>query len=229
MGVASQSVSISRYRILGLATLPKIKTVNEALADFKGKSIRLEGVHKEDVVAWVRPEGLDNVAASERDHWDGSDCEALDGYVLRMRHERRRVPASLLTAVFQQKLTQLKKQGEKISKRERDEVRRNIKMELLGQALPTLGYVDGFWDLQASELYIYTTTKAKRQHFETLFTKSFLEAFGAVLLPVQPPLLGLSDEAWDPDLASQGSVSMLLERLSQTIPSSVSEYSSTLV
>lgn len=228
MGIISRTVSISRYRILGLDRLPKIKEVNDSIVSFKAKSIKLEGVHKEDLIAWVRPEGLDNVAASERDHWDGADCEALDGYVLRLRHERRRVPASLLTAVFQEKLVQLKKQGEKISKRDKDEVRRNIKMELLGRALPTLGYVDGFWDLQASELYIYTTAKAKRQLFETLFMKSFLEPVGGVLVAVQPPLMGLGRDAWDPAMATQERVTLMMDRLSKTVPTGVSEYSQRL-
>ena len=219
MGLGTSALSISRFRIIGLPKAPKTNAVSEALASFRSKPIRLEGVHKEDLFGWVRPEGLDDLVHGEREHWDGTDCEALDGYVLRMRHERRKVPPSLLLAVFQEKLRQLKKGGEKISKRDRDEVKRNIKNELLGQSLPTLNYVDGFWDLGTSELLIFTTSKKKRQLFESLFAKCFLETDGAVLVPIQPPLIGADPSLWQATETSSVATEDWFARLGMTIPS----------
>src|SRR5690606_18857293 len=103
MGIASGSLSVSRYRLLGKRSRWSIAQLSELMADHQAGPIKLSGVHKEEVTGWVRPLCATEAELPEGSDWDMSHAHLSDGYLLRLRIERRKVPASLIQAVFREK------------------------------------------------------------------------------------------------------------------------------
>src|SRR4030095_10680683 len=97
-----------------------------------------------------------------------SDCQVDDGFVLRLRVERRKVPAQLLQLVYRQRFFEHQdKAGKTPGPTERRELRDKVKAELMARALPALSHVDAYWRDRQGELTLFTTGKKARTLFET--------------------------------------------------------------
>ena len=144
-----------------------------------------------------------------------SHTQVEDGFVLRMRIERRSVPAQLLQLIYRDRFFAVQaKTGKTPGPKERRELKDQVREELMGRALPAISYVDAYWRDKEGELQVFSTGKKARQLFETLFTKTFSDHLGQTLIRIAPPLLGLSESDWT---ESEGA-SETLERLSLTAP-----------
>ena len=199
MGIQGGSLSLCRYRLLGGASRPnKLSELNSLLEPYKAEPLLLQGKGKEEEYGWVRPVGLDNLNPPPEASWDLSHAQLDDGFLLRMRLLRRKVPASLLQLVYRQRFfAHEEKTGRAPPPKERRNLRDSIKIELLERALPTIAHVDAFWRDRDGELLVFSVSKKSTEIFERLFTTSFAGPLGLTLVRIEPPLLGLSLAALD--------------------------------
>lgn len=224
LGIQNGSVSLCRYRLLGGSrTAPKLTLglLNELLEPFKAGPLKLTGVHKEEKYGFVRPVGLDKIGEEEVEHWDLTDCQVDDGFLLRMRTERRAVPSTLVQIIYRQRFVEWeKKTGKAPGPKERRELKDSVKAELMGKALPQIGHVDAFWRDRRGELLLFATGKKAKTTFEALFTSSFAGSLGLMLVRVDPPMMGLPKNLWeDSQVASE-----TMGRLSLATPVAFAEH-----
>ncbi len=221
MGLASGSVSLTRYKVLGLKKSITIAELNECLLPQQAKGLRLTGVLREQSFGWVRPMGGEPLPLSETESWDMSDCRAGDGFLMRVRLEKRAVPGRLLQLVLRERLMKKEAKREKpLSRAERREILDETKRELLERALPALNYFDVYWRDAASSLYVFSQSKRALQVFEELFHKTFGEPLNLTTLRLQPPLTAVQDNMWRAPSAEDP----YLKRLALTIPTSFAEH-----
>lgn len=216
MSVHQGSFSLTRYRLIGGAGSFKYKQLNEELGRYQARPIRLKGVHKPTHYGWVRPQGPvdDNLPTEEQ--WDMADCRVGDGYLLRIRVEKRKIPAQLLNIVFKKRLQQrLKGRKEPLGRKDRQELLEGVKGELLDQCLPAISYVEAFWDEPKREVVVFTTARSSLTIFEELFRKTFSDHLGLAMVRIMPPLQGLTHEEWQGEMPKGR-----LEKMNHTIPSS---------
>jgi recombination associated protein RdgC len=214
----SGSISLTRYRVLGLNNL-SIAKLSKNFAPFQAKKIRFSGTAKPELVGWALPLISKADAISQNDHWDMSHCRTDAGFALKVRLERRVVPQELLRIIFVERLEELENKSAKpLSRQEKKTMREALADELLEQALPTISYLDAMWDDLQGQVLLFTASKKARDLFENLFRKSFTEPHKGTLIRVAPPLMGLSDKEW---METSG-LAEALERLASTVPASFS-------
>lgn len=211
MGIQGGSLSLCRYRLVGSSGRPnKLSELNHLLEPHKLGPLQLKGKGKEEEYGWVRPIGLDNLNPPPDAPWDLSHAQVDDGFLLRMRLLRRKVPASLLQIVYRQRFfSQEEKTGRAPAPKERRELRDSIKLELLERALPAIAHVDAFWRDRDGELMLFSISKKTGEIFERLFTATFAGPLGLTLVRVEPPLLGLSFADWDDENATAEAIGRL--------------------
>ena len=220
LGINSGSLSLCRYRVLGGGSRPGIGRLNSFLEPHKAKPLKIGGILKEEITGWVKPLGLDPVEMAPDSHWDLSACQVEDGFLLRLRIERRKCPAPLLQLIYKQQYFEHEaKVGKAPPPKERREMREKLKQDLTGKALPAISHVDAYWRDRQGELTLFTTGQRAREIFETLFTATFGSPLELTMVRVDPPLMGLSRDAWeDSEIASR-----TLGRLSLTTPLAFAE------
>jgi DNA recombination-dependent growth factor C len=214
MGIASGSLSVSRYRLLGKRSRWSIAQLSELLAEHRAGPIKLSGVYKEEVTGWVRPLNADDAEVSDSD-WDMSHARLSDGYLLRLRVERRKVPASLVQAVYREKFLAIQRRtGKMPTPKDRRELREEVKKDLMAKALPSLSHIDAYWRDRDGDVLLFATGKGPRQRFEAAFAATFGNPMGQTLVSVAPPLAGLTRDVFlDSDVATE-----TLGRLSLATP-----------
>jgi DNA recombination-dependent growth factor C len=223
LGLQQGSVSLARYRLLGAGGRHTVAKLNGLLEPHKAAPLKLGGVHKEELVGWVRPAGLDGVELPPEAPWDLSHCAADDGFVLRLRIERRKVPAQLLQLLYKQRFHEAaEKTGKAPGPKDRRDLRESLRRELTGRALPALTHVDAYWRDRAGELTVFTTGKRARDLFTKIFAATFAAPLGESLVGVDPPLLGLRAADWDA-WEDSAVASAALGRLSSATPVAFAE------
>jgi len=217
LAIQQGSIALSRYLLIGDGSRPKLSDMSERLGLYQAEPVVLDGVKKEEQCGWVRPVGIDGVKVDlPPDHpWDLHDCRVADGVLLRLRIERRKVPATLLQVVYKQRFFAIsQKTGKTPGPKERRDLRDEVKAELMSRALPTLSYVDAFWRDQAGEVMLFSSSKKARALFEGLFRSTFADHIGAQLVAMEPLLMGMSAA----DLADSRVASEAVSRLSLATP-----------
>ena len=212
LGIQQGSVALSRYLLLGDGRRPSLSRLNDLFAPYQAAPVSLEGVRKEEICGWVRPVGIEGVKVDlPPDHvWDLSDCQIDDGLLLRLRIERRKVPAPLLQLIYKQRFFDISaKTGKTPGPKERRDLRDEVKAELMARALPALSYVDAFWRDGSGELMLFSTSKKARTLFEGLFGATFAEPLQLQLVPLEPPLIGLKHADWQDSQVASEAVSRL--------------------
>ncbi len=218
MGMNSGTISLVRYRVLGLKKL-SIAKLNNNLPQFQAKKIRLRGVTAPELIGWVLPFNDLDESLGPNDAWDMSHCRTDAGFALKMRMERRIVPQELLKLLYLSRVDAAeRKKAKSLSRQEKKAMREALAEELLEQALPSISYVDAMWDDDRGQLLLFTASKKARELFEQLFRKTFMVPLGGTLVRVAPPLMGLSNKDWlDP-----ARLDSALDRLAATVPTSFS-------
>ena len=212
MGITSGSLSISRFKIIGSDT-PGLPSLNASLQKYVGKELKLRPTTKEQEARWVRPagiiEGADDRTGS---YWDLSDCEIEDGYFLKMRGEKRKVPGELLNSLTEKEVGKIeKRRTSRLSTNEKRALKEDIKLDLIKQALPTVGYVEVFWKWEIGEIWLLSTAKTTKQLFTTLFEKTFLPDCEARLYNLEAPFLGNMNSTHKENLA-------FIEKIEKIVP-----------
>ena len=188
MGLESGRVSITRYKVMGAPERLTIKSLGERYRRYLAKPLKLHNP-KELLFGWERP--IDFPEEAGDGYWDMTSCSYEDGFLLRARIERRKVPASLLSHLYKGKLTAQQKEGKPLRREAKQKLRDELKEDLLGKALPEIKFIDAIWDGKKSEVCLLATSKADKEVFEKLFRQSFSDEMGLVVVPIDPPLLGM--------------------------------------
>ncbi|NRA43818.1 MAG: recombination-associated protein RdgC [Oligoflexales bacterium] len=153
---------------------------------------------KEMRAGWVMPSRLQAEEERYGDYWDLSDCEVDEGYLLRLRIERKKIPSEFFQIMLRQKLDQINSERDKpLGKNARKIVSDELKESLLAKALPAISYIDAYWRTTDGLVTLFSTAKKNKEIFEDFFIKSFAKTVGSTLVPLAPPLLGLTANQWD--------------------------------
>ncbi len=198
MGMTSGAMSVSRFRIIGAPKKYNLNKLSELISPHQVWDLNLEGNAKEERIGWVRPPSLDQVDLPPHAFWDMSQCEVDGGFLLRLRLERRSVPAQLLQLLYKERFFAISEEKGKVPPpKERSALKEELKAKLMARALPTLSYIDGFWRTDANELVIFTSSKKGASIFEKLFITTFASGLGFTLVKLDPPLLAITSSEWN--------------------------------
>lgn len=214
MGLLKGSLSLCRYKIVGGQALTE-QQYNKKFLKYQAKPVSLGRSPKELIAGWVMPPGVFEDEEREGDYWDLSDCRTEGGYILRIRLEKRKIPSELFQIMLRQKFQDyLSQHGKKPPRNEQQLIREEVRSDLIGQALPTISYLDACWKDDGSVL-LFNTAKKSREVFEELFKVTVTKPMKAGLISVEPPLMALSREQWGkPELAKPN-----LDQLDKLLPS----------
>jgi hypothetical protein len=234
MGLASGSVSVSRYQILlppgvGLSSKKlwdSWSTLNQMVEPFKAPPLTLDKKLSPEVAGWVFPNGQTGSHFQDDDlppdhHWDLEMCQIDTAILLRLRLEKRQVPNQLLQFLYKNEIYKiLQKEGQAPNPKEKRQLKQDLQNQLAKRALPTIQFVDGLWWDRGGELWVITTGQRLRSLFIETFTKTFLAPVKAGIIDLSTPLVGL--KAMGDDQEPQSEIaSEALRLLSSTVPVSM--------
>ena len=220
MSLLSGTLSVARYRVVGIDPRLSLQQLNEAFSPLRLKAVSLKHSRVEMASGWVKPLGLALEDLPQDAEWGLSESRLGEGVLLRMRVEKRKVPNQLLQAMTKQKIVKLeeRRQGKGVSRDEKKAIAEEVRYELLERALPQIAHFDAYWNLEQHTVSFFSVAKQARVAFEDLFRKSFSAPQGFMLVPIQPPLLGLTPNEWAEDRATKDS---RLHALSLCVPSNM--------
>ena len=178
MGILSNSVSISQFRVIGsLPTTDQFAWVSERLA--RHGFMPIDQGTAELSVGWVqmddyRENSFAVPAAFWRDHY----------LALTLRQDRRTIPAALLRA--HQKLAErdflaANSGYSRVPKQKREELRDAVRCALLARTLPVPSVFDAVWNIETDVLTLATLSAKAIDQFENHFRKTF-EGFRLVAI-----------------------------------------------
>ena len=192
MGLSSGTVSYLRF-VAAPVTEGFEERACEQLASKSFREIDL-GSEEEQVEGWVR---FDDAFAAD---FDPTTLVTPSGNVLfRLRTDTLKVPAGTLKAYVDQAAGQRAKvQGrEKLSKKELDVLKLEMKKQLRLRSLPKLSLTDVVWNIQTGEVRMISTSKSVAGRFVDLFEKTFEVSLRPVGLLTVLWLRGMSEEDID--------------------------------
>ena len=189
MGIYQGGFGLTRYRVLGSVGKQSIETLSEYVQKSLAPKIKIDGPVRQEAIGWVRPLTLsDEETVSEDSHWDFSDCQVDDGYLLRVRFEMRKVPSSLIQTLYRTKIRDhLQKTGKAMPRKDRQEYKQSLVQDLTKRCLPIIQFTDAYWRIDQNELHVYSTSVKERERFETLFLKTFGTGLGIQLFKLSGP------------------------------------------
>ena len=172
-------------------------------------------MNRELLFGWVRPASFtpeEDVLLDDR-HWDASDCLTDAGTLLRLRVERRKVPAQLFQMLLQQQIAkQTSQQPDKpLSRAEKKQIIDSLKEELIGSCLPSIKHCDALWRDKRGDILVFSTNKGELKIFEDLFRETFAKPLGFTFILELPPILGMSESELDDKKSVPSSRQKLLE------------------
>lgn len=199
VGIYQGSLAFTRYRVLGDPGKTTIASLSKLIQPFIAPPLRIDGPVKPENIGWVRPlTASDEDVVSEDSHWDLSDCHVNDGFLLRLRYEKRKIPASLVQTFYKSHMREhLQKNGKNMPKSDRQEYKQKLMTDLLKRALPVIQFTDGYWRETAGELLVFSTSNSVRLRFEQLFHQSFGAKLDLSLIRLDGPLTFLEHQDAD--------------------------------
>lgn len=199
MGILSNSVSISQFRVVGdIPTVDLYEWFSERLA--KQGFVPIDQGIAELSTGWVQ---LD-------DHRDSSFTVPStfwrDHYVtFTMRRDQRRIPAALLRSnqrEAEQEFLAANPGLSRVPKHKREEIKDAVRAGLLARTLAVPSTYDALWDIRSNTLTLATLSQKVIEQFETLFKKSF-EGVRLVAIPPYSRAEQVLDSALLPALAQE--------------------------
>lgn len=170
MGIYSNTVNLIQLTVTGdIPSSDRFEWLSKALA---GRGFRsIDETNDELSEGWVHTDAPDK-----------SDFEVpavfwRDRYVFfTYRRDIRKISGAVLkNYVSRAEAEYLAKRPElkRPPKREREEIKDRVKLQLLAKTLPTPSTVDAVWDLDAGVLNIFTSSESALDRFDNLFVKTF--------------------------------------------------------
>ncbi|MBI5607515.1 MAG: recombination-associated protein RdgC [Deltaproteobacteria bacterium] len=148
----------------------------------------------EKVNGWVQ---FDDAFAGD---FDPGTLVTPSGYLLfRLRIDTLKIPAGTMKAyVDQEAMNRCKAQNrEKLSRKELDQLKLEVKKQLRLRSLPKLQLVDIAWNIQSGEVRLFSASKAVAAAFVELFEKTFQTNLQAVGLRSVLWLRGMNEAEVD--------------------------------
>lgn len=170
MGIYSNTVSFSQYRIIG--EIPQSERFEWFSAGLTGRIFNsIEQSAEESSEGWTCTDHSDSPSfETAADFW-------RDNYLLfSYRHDQRRIPGALFKShTGRAEAEELAKRPElkRLSKQKREEIAERVKLGLLTKTLPAPATIDIVWQYEANLLTLFSTSAKVRERFEELFAKSF--------------------------------------------------------
>ena len=209
------TLSITRYRTLEARDHYSLEELGRKLKGFQSKPLKPHGVNRELIYGWVRPSGLDPDEESLGDdrHWDLSDCMTDAGYLLRLRVERRKVPAQLFQMLLQQEIAKQteEQKGKPLSRADKKQIIDTLREELTAGCLPAIKHCDALWREKHGDILVFSTSKGDLKIFEELFRETFAKPLGFSFILELPPILAMSKHDLEDKKNAQPSRHKLLE------------------
>jgi len=216
MSLSGASISVTRIQVSGLKRNIGLDALSDCLKPFQAKGIKLQGTQKPEICGWVRPVSMDDLALTDKDEWDLTNCKAGNGVTLRMRLERRRLNPSLVQNVIKEALAKrTARRTTPLTRAERKETIEQAKEELMQMCLPAIFHVDGYWNFEREELWIFTSNKRAVSRFTELFRDSFVKSLSLDLVPMELPKVSLRGRGNKNDQRAPAS-DEILQRISLT-------------
>ena len=193
MGIQKGRLTLSRYRVIGRQGRLSLSDLNKKFARGRAAPVEDHTGFREIRYGWILPDWTE-AWGSEPDtrHWDMSHCRVEQGFLLRMRLDRRKIPGAYLQEIFRSRVAGLtRSSGKAPGRREKKAILENLKEELIQATLPTITTADVFWQDDRDEIVLMSGSQAVRDAFSDLFRKTFGEHLNLSLVPIMPPLLGI--------------------------------------
>lgn len=143
------------------------------------RSIEAETAEIESV-GWVTP--ADPSGAS----WRGDEVVRDQYLFLRMRMDKKAVPAAWMRIKLAEAERAERATGKKITRAVKQELREAIVPELLAQTLPSVSMVDVVWNVQRQLVYLFSTSVRAEESLGWLWVRTF---DGEPPVPVEPETL----------------------------------------
>ena len=179
MGLYSGAVSYVRYAVTG--------TPPDDIKTFALRALREGAFHEidagslsEKAVGWVSAE---NMASA---NFDDLHFVKEPYLVFSLRIDTRRIPAMTMKAALLREELRLKKATgrETLRKKEKDDLREQVRQSLVKKSLPTPAVYDVCWNFSTGAVLFFSCSSAANDEFTQFFFRSF-ELKLARLLPVE--------------------------------------------
>ena len=180
MGLLSRTATYVRYSVEGELPEKFWDFAAERIAEFSFRDI--DDTFDEYSIGWVT---VDNMFDSS---FRNASYGVGDQIVLAMRIDERKVSPALLKKFSRKEEERLKKEhnAPRISRGHRQQIKEDIRLQLMKKALPLPSVYDLSWNLADNTLLFYSTS-AKAQ---SILEDFFKECFGLTIMMQVPYLVG---------------------------------------
>jgi hypothetical protein len=165
MGLLKGTLSFSRYRFPG--KMPK------NFREFVDRQIKLHAFREGSLGAEEKSLGWTSIENVLDTNFAQSDYLYGDYLAISLRLDRKVDPPSLLKLKMLEAERKFLSARKRLSKEQRDEIREQIRLELLSKAHPVPSFFDVCWSLSENWLLFGSLTAKVMEEFETLFKKTF--------------------------------------------------------
>lgn len=220
MSIQQGTFSVTRYRIIGRTKNISLGNLNQEFGRLRLKPFRLRPSRRELHFGWDYP-SVASGSKAPHEGWDLSDCRGEDGIWLRVRIEKRKLSSQLLQLVVQGRIDseQKKRKDKPIGRKHQKAILDEVREELMNQSLPNLSFFDAYWQDQADQIYLFTTSKSSCAIFEDLFRETFGKPLDLSIVKLVPPLLGLTRNEWRDSSDSAKRIKLLEKALPESLVS----------
>ena len=180
MGILSNTVSFSQYRLMGeVPAENRFEWASECLRKNAFRSIEAGG--EELSVGWV------HVDDSREANFESPQSFWRDRYlVFTLRRDQRKVPGALLRAhlrLAEQRFLNENPGLKRVPKQKKEELREVVQGSLLARTLPIPATYDVVWDLEGGLITVASLSPKVMELFEAVFRRTFEGLRPVVLHP----------------------------------------------
>jgi len=167
MGMLSRTASFVRYSVEGEPPQPFWEFAAERIGAYAFRDI--DDSFEERSVGWVSVAGLLDREFAEAPYVAG------DYLALSLRIDERKVAPKVLEKFCLKEEERLRKERRipKLNRRDRQEVKENVRLMLLKRAVPVPAVHDMVWNLVDNTVLFFATSQKAQEVFEDLFRQTF--------------------------------------------------------
>jgi len=115
-----------------------------------------------------------------------TDATIGDYVFLALRQEQRKVPGAVMREVFDAACKKFLTENpgyRRVPKQKREEIKESVRQQLLLKTLPVPTIYDAVWNTKTGKLFLFTTSKAAVDLFESAFKRTFPEVHAKWQVP----------------------------------------------
>ncbi|MDP4858201.1 MAG: recombination-associated protein RdgC [Desulfobacterales bacterium] len=167
MGLLSQSVSITRYRVQGQLEEPVLDTI--ALALKRHAVLDIDNDAAEKSCGWT---SFENPFAPD---FEGSNHLFGSYLVFSLRVDKKSIPSKILKKHFTiEETKRLAASGRRFFSRNEKKLVKEEVLHRLSLRIPATPHIyDLIWNYEGGKLWFFSNLKAANEELETLFSESF--------------------------------------------------------